>query len=240
LTLRFFRTFHDAGGSLSLEVAQMDRFVTATNHLTPAQSSETLPDGIPGQPAPSSPGHSRPLPLVVNETKAPVAPQTAESESEFSLEECRTIGKLPATDIERARRFYAEKLGLTRCRQIAPGHYIYECCDSLFLLISSRGRASGTHDHLVFFVRDVEVVVRQLKARGVVFEPPYDDPLAVWTGEISENERRRSAWFKDSEGNLLNVAQYPAVDEYLSGRAAKSTEAPLETADRQGSQRFGA
>lgn len=89
------------------------------------------------------------------------------SETPFSLQECRTSGKLPATDIERARRFYAEKLGLTRCRQIAPGHYIYECCDSLFLLISSRGRASGTHDQLAFFAPDIEVVVRQLKARGV-------------------------------------------------------------------------
>jgi catechol 2,3-dioxygenase-like lactoylglutathione lyase family enzyme len=162
------------------------------------------------------------------------------SETPFSLQECRTIGKLPATDIERARRFYAEKLGLTRCRQIAPGHYIYECFDSLFLLISSRGRASGTHDQLAFFVRDVDFVVGQLKARGVVFEPPYDDPRAVWTGEISENERRRAAWFKDSEGNLLNVAQYPAVDEYLSELAAAPAEAPLQTGDRLGSQRFGA
>ena len=103
----------------------------------------------------------------MNETKVPVGPQTDESEREIPLQQCRTIGKLPATDIERARRFYAEKLGLTRYREMAPGHYIYECGDSIFLLYPSRGTPSGTHDQLVFVVPDVDAVVRQLKARGV-------------------------------------------------------------------------
>jgi catechol 2,3-dioxygenase-like lactoylglutathione lyase family enzyme len=151
-----------------------------------------------------------------------VASTTEKSDAAFSLQDCRTIGKLPAANIERAKRFYAEKLGLTRYREMGPGHYIYECGDSIFLLFPSRGAASGTHDQLVFFVPDVEVAVRQLKARGVVFEPPYDDPQSVWNGEIAENDRRRSAWFKDSEGNLLNVAQFPRVEAYLSERAGSN------------------
>lgn len=65
---------------------------------------------------------------------------------------------------------------------------------------------------MVFMVPKVEDTVRQLKARGVVFEV-YDSPGAIsedsvsrWSGEIAENAYRRTAWFKDSEGNLLNVA----------------------------------
>jgi len=49
---------------------------------------------------------------------------------------------------------------------------------------------------MAFSVSDFETVVRQLKARGVVF-----------TGDIAEDERTRAAWFKDSEGNLLMVRE---------------------------------
>jgi predicted enzyme related to lactoylglutathione lyase len=49
---------------------------------------------------------------------------------------------------------------------------------------------------LAFTVPDLETVVRQLKARGVAL-----------TGDIAEDERTRTAWFKDSEGNLLMVRQ---------------------------------
>lgn len=122
------------------------------------------------------------------------------------LQDCRTYAKLPASDIERARRFYAEKLGLTRSREMAPDHHLYECGGSLFMLFPSSGCASGTHDQIGFMVPDVAEAVRQLKARGVVFET-YATSGDVWSGEIAENEHRRVAWFKDSEGNLLNVAQ---------------------------------
>jgi hypothetical protein len=46
----------------------------------------------------------------------------------------------------------------------------------------------------------------QLKALGVVFET-FEIAGDRWSGEIAENEYRRVAWFRDSEGNLLNVAQ---------------------------------
>jgi predicted enzyme related to lactoylglutathione lyase len=129
-------------------------------------------------------------------TKAQISPRTGEDEAGFSLSECRAIAKLPATDIERARRFYADKLGLTATPGAAPGHYLYQCGGATFALYETSGRASGTHDQMVFSVSDLETVVRQLKARGVAF-----------TGDIAEDERTRTAWFKDSEGNLLSVRE---------------------------------
>jgi predicted enzyme related to lactoylglutathione lyase len=65
---------------------------------------------------------------------------------------------------------------------------------------------SGEHDQLGFVVPDVATAVRQLKALGVVFET-FEIGGDRWSGEIAENEYGRVAWFRDSEGNLLNVAQ---------------------------------
>jgi predicted enzyme related to lactoylglutathione lyase len=128
--------------------------------------------------------------------KDQISPRTTEDDAGFSLSECRPVATLPATDIDRARRFYAEKLGLTPTPGAAPGHCLYQCGGAMFAVYESLGRASGTHGQMAFSVSDLETVVRQLKARGVVF-----------TGEIIEDERTRTAWFKDSEGNLLSVRE---------------------------------
>jgi catechol 2,3-dioxygenase-like lactoylglutathione lyase family enzyme len=124
----------------------------------------------------------------------------------ITLSDCRTYAKLPCGDVERAKAYYETKLGLKPLIQLSPGHYLYECGGSHFLLFPSMGKASGDHDQLGFIVGDVEVAVRELKSRGVVFEK-YDNPGDTWLGEIAENQYRRVAWFKDSEGNLLNVGQ---------------------------------
>jgi predicted enzyme related to lactoylglutathione lyase len=129
-------------------------------------------------------------------THEQISPRTGEEDAGFSLSECKALATLPATDIDRARRFYAEKLGLAGTPGAAPGNYLYQCGGAMFALYETPGRASGTHHQMAFTVPDLETVVRQLKARGVAF-----------TGDIAEDERTRTAWFKDSEGNLLMVRE---------------------------------
>ncbi|MCY1555763.1 hypothetical protein D9M68_924490 [compost metagenome] len=53
-------------------------------------------------------------------------------------------------------------------------------------------------------VDDVERVVADLKAKGVTFER-YDLPDMVREGDIHLMESYKSAWFKDPDGNILNV-----------------------------------
>jgi predicted enzyme related to lactoylglutathione lyase len=129
-------------------------------------------------------------------THEQISPRTGEEDAGFSLSGCKPLATLPATDIDRARRFYAEKLGLDGTPGAAPGNYLYQCGGAMFALYETPGRASGTHNQMAFTVPDLETVVRQLKARGVAF-----------TGDIAEDERTRTAWFKDSEGNLLMVRE---------------------------------
>jgi len=114
---------------------------------------------------------------------------------------------LPAADLERAKRFYAEKLGLTPESEVAGGLF-YRCGgDSRFAVFPSHGEASGTHTQALWLVDDVESEVAALKARGVVFEE-YDWPSLKTVNGIATAGPIKGAWFKDSEGNLLSLGQF--------------------------------
>jgi predicted enzyme related to lactoylglutathione lyase len=113
---------------------------------------------------------------------------------------------LPAADLERAKRFYAEKLGLTPESEETGGLF-YRCGkDTRFGVFPSQGEASGTHTQAIWLVEDVESTVDALKARGVVFEE-YDLPSLKTVNGIATAGPTKGAWFKDSEGNLLSLAQ---------------------------------
>ena len=123
------------------------------------------------------------------------------------LTDLHMCATLPATDLERARRFYAEKLGLTPESELPEGLW-YRCGkDTKFGLFASQGEASGTHTQALWLVEDVESEVGTLKARGVVFEE-YDLPSLKTINSIAMIGPNKGAWFKDSEGNLLSLAQF--------------------------------
>ena len=122
--------------------------------------------------------------------------------------------RLPAQHLERARRFYAEKLGLEPVEE-RPGGLRYRCASGEFVLFESAGAPSGEHTQMAWEVDDIEVTVRQLRERGVVFEE-FDIPGLRTVEGIASVEGNypskggigeRAAWFRDSEGNLHGVGQ---------------------------------
>jgi catechol 2,3-dioxygenase-like lactoylglutathione lyase family enzyme len=121
--------------------------------------------------------------------------------------------RLPAQDLERARAFYAEKLGLEPVEE-RPGGLRYECASGRFSLFASAGRSSGDHTQMAFEVDDIEAVVAELRRRGVVFEE-VDVPGLRTVDGIAEVEGNypsagvgeRAAWFRDSEGNMIGIGQ---------------------------------
>jgi predicted enzyme related to lactoylglutathione lyase len=129
------------------------------------------------------------------------------------LENAKVATRLPAQDLERARAFYAEKLGLKPTEE-RPGGLRY-CMDAgEFVLFESAGAPSGDHTQMAFEVEDIEAVVAELRGRGVVFEE-YDLPgLSTVEGIVeiegnypSKGTGERGAWFRDSEGNMLGIGQ---------------------------------
>jgi catechol 2,3-dioxygenase-like lactoylglutathione lyase family enzyme len=126
----------------------------------------------------------------------------------------RVATRLPAQDLERARRFYAEKLGLEPVEE-RPGGLLYRCGDTEFALFASAGGASGDHTQMGWEVDDIDATVRELRDRGVMFEE-YDFPGIRTEGGIADIEGNypskggtgeRAVWFHDSEGNLLGIGQ---------------------------------
>jgi predicted enzyme related to lactoylglutathione lyase len=113
---------------------------------------------------------------------------------------------IPATDLERAKRFYSDKLGLT-LESEAPGGVFYRSGDTRFLVFPSQGTASGSHTQMGWTVDDIEAEVTNLKARGVVFEQ-YDFPGFDKAQSVATTGPIKAAWFKDSEGNLLGMVQF--------------------------------
>ena len=115
------------------------------------------------------------------------------------------MAALPAQDMERAKRFYADKLGLNPEKETG-GEATYRVGQTQFLLFPSTGRPSGDHTQLGFEVDDLNTSVKSLRDRGVVFEE-YDLPGFKSLEGIVELEGERGAWFKDSEGNLIALAE---------------------------------
>ncbi len=129
------------------------------------------------------------------------------------LDNGRVVPRIPAQDLERARRFYAEKLGLEPSEE-RPGGLLYRCEDSEFALFESAGASPGTFTQMAWQVNDVETTVAELKKRGVVFEDVDAPGLRTVDGiaEVAGNypskgSGERAAWFRDSEGNMLGVGQ---------------------------------
>ncbi|MDQ0766501.1 VOC family protein [Streptomyces canus] len=126
----------------------------------------------------------------------------------------RVATRLPAQDLDRARRFYAEQLGLEPVDE-RPGGLLYRCGGTDFALFQSAGASPGTFTQMGWEVDDIDTVVSQLRQRGVVFEevdlPGFrtKNGIADIEGNYpSKNARgERAAWFRDSEGNLLGIGE---------------------------------
>jgi catechol 2,3-dioxygenase-like lactoylglutathione lyase family enzyme len=113
---------------------------------------------------------------------------------------------IPVQDLERARSFYAEKLGLIPTSEGKIGLRFRLADGGRFRLFRSGGKASGTHTQMAMMVDDVVAVVNELRARGLQFEE-YDSPTLKTTGGIADLGYARAAWFKDSEGNLIGISE---------------------------------
>jgi catechol 2,3-dioxygenase-like lactoylglutathione lyase family enzyme len=116
-------------------------------------------------------------------------------------------GKLPAQNVARAKAFYADKLGLTPYKEHAD-HLYYEVRGTNFIIFPSAGAPSGTHDQLGLIVDDLESTAARLRSKGVTFEKYPAPPGATMKNAIMDRGSMKAAWFKDTEGNLISIAEF--------------------------------
>lgn len=113
---------------------------------------------------------------------------------------------VPVSDLARARKFYEEKLGF-RPTDMSDVGVMYESGKgSRFFAYNSAGAGTNKASTAFWDVSDLEAEMADLKKRGIVFEE-YDSPGFKTVNGIATGGGAKTAWFKDSEGNILAVSQ---------------------------------
>ncbi len=120
---------------------------------------------------------------------------------------------MPAVDLQRAVKFYEETLGLriTRREEEPSRGAVVQAGGGTSFYLYERSSTKADHTVAGFVVDDVDAVVDGLKKRGVVFED-YDSPDLKTTNNIAvfrtSSGQAKAAWFKDPEGNILDVTDF--------------------------------
>jgi catechol 2,3-dioxygenase-like lactoylglutathione lyase family enzyme len=127
------------------------------------------------------------------------------------LESASTHTMIAVADLSRAREFYTGVLGLTPSderREAASGIRYDTRGGTWFLVYESVYAGTTKSTYMRFEVEDIEGVVKHLRGRGIVFEE-YDLPgVKTVDGIATHASGGRGAWFKDPDGNILQIAQY--------------------------------
>jgi predicted enzyme related to lactoylglutathione lyase len=128
------------------------------------------------------------------------------------IKDLRSHTTLPAADLGRAKKFYAERLGLSPSTESPGGLFYVTGGGTRFTIYPTPNPTRGGHTQMGFSVNDIEGTVAELQAAGVVFEE-YDFPGLKTERGVAQTGEARAAWFKDSEGNLIGLVQLPAGAE---------------------------
>ncbi|HEX9885320.1 MAG TPA: VOC family protein [Longimicrobiales bacterium] len=121
----------------------------------------------------------------------------------------RAGAALPAKDFERAKSWYADKLGLKPVQEMGDQGSYYEVGDSRFMLYPSQFAGTNQATAMGLEVDDVEATVAELRSAGVEFAE-YDFPGLKTVDGVATMEADghtlKSAWCTDSEGNIIAIA----------------------------------
>jgi catechol 2,3-dioxygenase-like lactoylglutathione lyase family enzyme len=112
---------------------------------------------------------------------------------------------LAVKDLAVAKKFYEGILGLTPVQVEGDEVIVYRSGKTTLNVYHSEMAGTNKATAVTWPVGDaIESTVRQLKAKGVRFEH-YDMPQMRREGDIYVDGDMKVAWFKDPDGNILNV-----------------------------------
>ena len=121
------------------------------------------------------------------------------------LNDRNAVANLAVRDLEVARKFYRDTLGLKQVGHEGSELLVFESGDSVINVYRSAHAGTNKATAVTWAVgADVEHVVEELKRKGVSFEH-YDMPGLTLEGDVHVGEDMKTAWFKDPDGNILNI-----------------------------------
>ena len=116
------------------------------------------------------------------------------------------VANLAVKDIDRARGFYTGTLGLKEVDQEGDELIVLKSGDSAVSVYRSDYAGTNKATAVTWAVDDIEAEVETLKQKGVMFEH-YDMPGLELEGDVHIGEGMKVAWFKDPDGNILNIVE---------------------------------
>lgn len=121
------------------------------------------------------------------------------------LSEMNAVPNLAVKDLARARTFYEGKLGLKQVDHMGEELAVLKSGNTILNVYRSEFAGTNKATAVTWAVGDkIDSLVEELKTKGVTFEH-YDMPDAKRDGDIHVFGEIRVAWFKDPDGNILNL-----------------------------------
>lgn len=112
-------------------------------------------------------------------------------------------------DLNRALKFYNEILGL-KTMSFTDFFGAAISSEGTSISLAVRQHVDSDEDCVNFTVKDIKATIKELESRGVASND-YDTDQLKTTDHISEYKGFQAAWFKDSEGNTLQINQSPSA-----------------------------
>ncbi|MBZ9731975.1 VOC family protein [Mesorhizobium sp. CA18] len=121
------------------------------------------------------------------------------------LENSNVTANLAVKDIAKARTFYEGTLGLSQVDDMDGELIVYKTGDTLLNVYRSQFAGTNKATAATWAVGDrIEPIVKSLRSKGITFEH-YDMPGLSLEGDIHVGSGMKVAWFKDPDGNILNL-----------------------------------
>ncbi len=120
------------------------------------------------------------------------------------------IGFLTIVDVERAKEFYRDRLGLRLIGEEPPYALVFDANGIMLRLGMGKERTPAAGTVLGWQVPDASAAVRELAEAGIRFER-YEflkqDEQGIWSSPTGA----KVAWFKDPDGNVLSISEHPEL-----------------------------
>ena len=121
------------------------------------------------------------------------------------LANSNATANIAVKDLERAKAFYEGTLGLSQVDDMGGELIVYKSGDTLINVYHSQFAGTNKATAVTWAVGDqIGAIVKSLKSKGVTFER-YDMPGLTLEGDIHVGHGMRVVWFKDPDGNILNL-----------------------------------
>jgi len=121
------------------------------------------------------------------------------------LQNSNATANLAVKDLARAKAFYEGTLGLKQVDDMGGELIVYKSGDTLINVYHSQFAGTNKAMALTWTVGDqIGDVVKSLKSKGVAFEH-YEMPGLTLEGDVHVGDGMKVAWFKDPDGNILNL-----------------------------------